>query len=1018
MSNRIRAFAQTTTYLGVVVISIIWGGIYLLDRQARERDYQAAMRQGSNLTRVLDQYITRVVEEADSALQTLRQSYQEDPKHFDIADWMVRTRSMTKLTLNFGIAGADGYIVQSSHGRLSKPVYVGDREHFVFHIASSTDQLYISAPVVGRITGRSTIEFSRRLSNPDGSFAGTVATSLNLEQLEAFFGSLDIGRHGVVSLVGFDGIVRARGGRNGDARRLVGVAVPDSPLFSHARQWPDGSYWNTPASSAKFDGISRLISYRVVSGLPLIAVVGLSRDGIFHEANVTLRNYGIAGTVLTLIVIIVVILGVRQRAHIAAATDDLKRSKESFERANHLLNTALENMAHGLCMFDRDQRLVVANDRYAQMYAISPDKTKPGTTLRAILEERVRAGMAPENGEEYVRTRLEEVTRRTAHYKENELRDGRVYAVSHQPMPDGGWVAIHQDITEHKTIERALVESTAALKASNARFAAALQNMSQGLCMIDSAQKILVANERYRQIYELPEYLVQPGTPLSQIIEFRAASGNCDGPVRPDSAPSQLNNPTDIERLGNGRVVMILRHAMADGGWLTTHEDITERWRNETRVSYLAHHDALTGLANRSALIEKIEDARARCRRWSENFNVLLIDLDRFKQVNDTFGHPAGDELLIDVAERLKSALRETDVLARLGGDEFAIVQSNPKGQGDAAETLATRIIALISEPFSIDGNVVSIGASIGIAMAPSHGEHANDLMKMADLALYQAKDLGRNRYAIFEPALGQAALDKHKLDSELRHALEHNEFEVHFQPIVDTKTLKMRGAEALIRWRHPTKGLIVPEHFIPSAEESGLILRIGEWVIQAACEEAAKWPSHLKVAVNLSAVQLHNPNILDFVMCALVESGLPPERLELEITETALIEYEAESLMLLRKLKNLGIPVVLDDFGTGYSSLSQLTMFPFDKIKIDKSFTRNMTTRADCAAIITAVLALARSLNIQTTAEGVETNDQLRILRAAGVSAVQGYLIQPPCPASELKFESSLDTKVVENAA
>jgi diguanylate cyclase (GGDEF)-like protein len=1018
MSKRIRAFAQTTTYLGVAVISIIWGGIYLLDRQARERDYQDAVRQGNNLTRVLDQYITRIVEESDGALFALRQSYQENPKYFDIAAWLGHTRPSTKLTLNYGIAGADGFVIQSSHGTLSKPVYIGDREHFKNHITNTADQLFISAPVVGRLSREPTIELTRRLNNPDGSFAGTVATSLNLGELEAFLGSLDIGQHGVVSLVGLDGVVRARGGRDHDARRLAGVTILDSPLFQQLHQRSEGSYWNTAASSAKFDGVSRLIAYRLISTLPLVAVVGLSRDSIYQETNYTLRTYIIAGAILTVIVLIVVILGARQKARISAATDDLKRSKDSFEHANHLLSTALENMAQGLCMFDCDQRLVVANDRYAQMYDISLEKMKPGSTLRAVLEERVKAGVAPEDGDEYIRTRLDEVASHTAYYRENRLRDGRVYAVSHQPMSDGGWVAIHQDITEHKAIERALVESTAALKVSNARFSAALQNMSQGLCMFDSAQKILVANERYRQIYELPEHLVQPGTPLGQIIEFRATSGNFEGPIPPDPATSQPNSPTDIEKLGNGRVILILRHAMADGGWLTTHEDITERWRNETRVSYLAHHDALTGLANRSALVEKIEDACARCRRWNEEFNILLIDLDRFKHVNDTFGHPAGDQLLIQVAERLKGTLRETDVLARLGGDEFAIVQSNHGAQTDAADILATRIVALLAEPFSVDGNVVSIGASIGIALAPSHGTHADDLLKMADLALYQAKDMGRNRYAIFEPALGQAAIEKHQLDNELRHALEHNEFEVYFQPIVDTKSLEIRSAEALIRWHHPKKGLIGPDQFIPFAEETGLILRIGELVIQAACEQAVKWPATMKVAVNLSAVQLHNANLLDYVMCALVESGLPPERLELEVTETALIEYEAESLLFLRKLKNLGITVVLDDFGTGYSSLSQLTMFPFDKIKIDKSFTRNMTTRADCAAIITAVLALARSLDIETTAEGVETDDQLRILRIAGVSTVQGYLIRPPCPASEFKLDSVFDLKVAEYAA
>jgi diguanylate cyclase (GGDEF)-like protein len=1018
MSMRVQAFAQTTTYLGVAVVSIIWGGIYWLDHQQRERDYQAAVRQGNNLTRVLDQYITRVVEESDAALQALRQDYQENPKPFDIAAWLVRSRSVTALTLNYGIAGADGYVIQSSRGAPSKPVYIGNRDHFKFHISDTVDQLFISAPLIGRISSEPTIAITRRMSNPDGSFAGVVATSLNLGQLEEFFGSLDIGPRGVVSLVGLDGVVRARGGRDHDASRLAGVAVSGSPLFQHLREEREGNYWNSATSSAKFDGVSRLISYRMISGLPLVALVGLGRDSIFQETDNTLRAYIIAGAILTAIVLIVLILGARQKARISAATNDLKSSKDSFERTNHLLNTALENMAHGLCMFDRDQRLVVANDRYAQMYAISPEKTKPGTTLRAILEERVETGTSPVNAEEYIRTRLQDVTSEAAYCKENQLRDGRVFAVNHQPMPDGGWVSIHEDISEHKAIERALVESTTAYKVSNARFAAALQNMSQGLCMIDSAQRILIANERYRQIYELPEHLVQPGTPLSRIVEFRAIGDNHDGMAAPDIVAAQLNNPTDIERLGNGRVVLILRHAMADGGWLTTHEDITERWRHETRVSYLAHHDALTGLANRPALVEKIEDACARCRGWNEQFGILLIDLDRFKQVNDTFGHPAGDDLLIQVAERLKGALRETDVLARLGGDEFAIVQSNPAAHADAAENLATRINTLISDSFSIDGNIVSIGASIGIALAPSHGTRADDLLKMADLALYQAKDMGRNRYAIFEPALGQAALDKHRLDSELRQALELGEFEVYFQPIVDTATLEIRGAEALIRWHHPTRGLIAPDHFIPFAEETGLILRIGEWVIQAACEQAMQWPSFMNVAVNLSAVQLHSANLLDYVMCALVETGLPPERLELEVTETALIEYEAESLQLLRKLKNLGTTVVLDDFGTGYSSLSQLTMFPFDKIKIEKSFTRNITTRADCAAIITAVLALAHSLNIQTTAEGVETIDHLRILRAAGVSSVQGYLIQPPCPASELKFDSFLDAKVIENAA
>ncbi len=759
------------------------------------------------------------------------------------------------------------------------------------------------------------------------------------------------------------------------------------------------------------------MSYRSVAGFPLLALVGMPKDEIFRQADGTLRHYIVIGAVLTAIVLIVMALGIGERARVLSTNAELQCSKRSLEQSNHLLGAALANMSHGLSMFDRNLRLVMCNDRYGEMYGLSPDLRTPGTPLRAILESRT-ANMSPQEAEDFVRDRLENVVSGNTRSVENRLPDRRIVAVSFQSMADGGWVAIHNDITEYKNIERALVESTEALKQSNARFTAALQNMSQGLCMFDAKHRILVANERYRQIYNLPEELVKPGTRLEQIVAHRAENGNFNGPDPAEYVAGQFRNSTDIEKLGNGRVVMILRHAMADGCWLTTHEDITERWRTETRVAYLAHHDALTGLANRASLVEKIEDACSRYRWRGEEFNVLMVDLDRFKQVNDTYGHPSGDELLKQVAERLKGALKETDVLARLGGDEFAIIQSDDSQEPDAAGALAARIIALLAEPFSVDGIDVGIGASIGIALSPEHGTHADDLLKKADLALYHAKSSGRNRYAIFEAALGRAAVEKHTLENEMRRALVRKEFEVLYQPIVDTRSLRLRSAECLIRWRHPERGLISPDQFIPLAEESGTILQIGEWVLETACKEAVKWPPSVKVAVNLSAVQLRSANFLDYVMCVLVETGLPPERLELEVTETALIDQGADCIALLRKIKNLGITVALDDFGTGYSSLNQLTMFPFDKIKIDKSFTRNMTSRTDCAAIVSAVLALSHSMNIETTAEGVETEDQLRVLRMAGVSTVQGYLIQRPCAASDLNFDAYQIRGAVEDAA
>ncbi len=447
-------------------------------------------------------------------------------------------------------------------------------------------------------------------------------------------------------------------------------------------------------------------------------------------------------------------------------------------------------------------------------------------------------------------------------------------------------------------------------------------------------------------------------------------------------------------------------------------DDVTERKKAEQRIAFLAHHDALTGLANRAALTQKIEEAAARQRRRDEPFTVLLLDLDRFKQVNDTLGHPAGDTLLTEVATRLKSLLRETDALARLGGDEFAIIQAGETNQQEAARSLADRVIAILGKPFRIAGNDVSIGTSIGIALAPEHENGPDHLLKMADLALYRAKSAGRNGYCFFDPEMSEIASARQEIENDLRRAVMQNELELHYQPIVDSRTRKICSVEALVRWRRPTKGLLYPDLFIPLAEETGLITQIGDWVLRTACAEAVTWPAEIKVAVNLSLVQFRKTNLPDVVMRALVDSGLRPERLELEITETALIESAAECLPALRQYKNLGITIVLDDFGTGYSSLSQLAMFPFDKIKIDKSFTQNLTKRSECAAIISATLTLAQTLDIATTAEGVETVDQCRLLRLAGVTSLQGYLFKRPGPASELDFDSVYGGFTIENAA
>jgi diguanylate cyclase (GGDEF)-like protein/PAS domain S-box-containing protein len=1018
MAKWLQAFRQTTTYLGLAVIAIIWCGIYLLSSEQHKSAYQDAVRQGSNLARVLEEYVERVVQESDSALQDLRRSYVEDPQHFDIADWAARTQPYANLTVHFGISGPDGMVKLSSLGPVQTPVYVGNRRSFTFQRDSKVDRLVIGDPMIGKLTKKLTVDLTRRIVEPDGSFGGTVVSSLDVAELENFFSSLDLGKSGIVTLVNSDGIILARGGTDPSARRFVGVDNSRSPLWTHLAHSAAGSYWNTRVSSAAFDSISRLMSYRALSNIPVIAVVGLARQDIFRHADATLRKYIAVGTLLTLMVLIVMIVGARRQAITLSAEAELRRSKQSSEHTNLLLKAALQNMAHGFCLFDGDMRLVICNEQYAQMYGLRPEQTEPGTTLRSILEARVAAGHASRDPVDYICDRLDRAARAGSHYAENVLSDGRIYAVNHQRMPDGGWVATHIDITEQRHAERQLDETKQFLDSI-------IENVPVAIVVKDAkTRKYLLVNRAFETMLGIPRSAVL-GRTVFDIHKAKDAQTIDD---------ADIESMADLDRVAYREIEvdtalsgprmqathrLVIKNSEGEPKCLiAVIEDATERKKAEQRIAFLAHHDALTGLANRAALIQKIEEAAARLRRRHEPFSVLLLDLDRFKEVNDTLGHPAGDTLLTEVATRLKSLLRETDVLARLGGDEFAVIQAGETDQREAAKALAERILDVLGEPFIIEGGDINIGTSIGIALAPEHETGSDELLKMADLALYRTKSAGRNGYCFFDPEMSEVASARQEIESDLRRAIAQDELVLHYQPILDAKTRRICSVEALVRWQHPTKGLLFPDLFIPLAEETGLIAQIGEWVLRKACADAAAWPADVRVAVNLSLVQFRKTKLADVVMRALHDSGLRPERLELEITETALIESAAECLPALRQFKNLGITIVLDDFGTGYSSLSQLAMFPFDRIKIDKSFTQNLTKRSECAAIISATLTLAQSLDIATTAEGVETADQYRLLRLAGVTSVQGYLFKRPGPASEIDFDAVYGAVTLGNAA
>jgi diguanylate cyclase (GGDEF)-like protein len=542
---------------------------------------------------------------------------------------------------------------------------------------------------------------------------------------------------------------------------------------------------------------------------------------------------------------------------------------------------------------------------------------------------------------------------------------------------------------------------------SNDHLHAALEGMPQGLSMVDDNLRLIVCNATYAEMYDLPVDLTQPGTPLRAILDYRARHGaaSIDSNDFVEERLTLAAQPTTTaleEQLQDGRIVSLIRAPLKTGGSITIHMDVTEKRNSEKKIAFLAHHDALTGLANRVQLREHIEKT-IRDMEEGRSAAVLCLDLDNFKTVNDTLGHSVGDTLLCAVATRLQALLRDQDLVSRTGGDEFAIVQFGAEPAMQTAAALAAQIVETLGAPFEIGDHTVVIGASVGIAIAPDDGSDPDQLLKNADMALYRAKGAGRAQFHFFETEMDVRAQARRLLELDLRKAVAADEFELFYQPIVNLAENRITGFEALLRWNHPTRGRIPPNDFIPLAEETGLIVPIGEWVVRRACKDANLWPSDLNVAVNVSPVQFRNKSLAMTVTSAVASAGLLPSRLELEITETVLMHDTRDTMATLHQLQVLGVRISMDDFGTGYSSLSYLRSFPFDKIKIDQSFVRDLIDKPDAIGIIRAIASLGRSMGVTTTAEGVETQEQLDQMREEGCTEVQGYFYSRPVPVGEI---------------
>jgi diguanylate cyclase (GGDEF)-like protein len=550
------------------------------------------------------------------------------------------------------------------------------------------------------------------------------------------------------------------------------------------------------------------------------------------------------------------------------------------------------------------------------------------------------------------------------------------------------------------------------LEQLNGWFEIALDNMARGLSMFDAQQRLIVCNKIYRQIYRLPDDLAQPGTPLAEIVRFHVKRET--GSERPEDIEKQRkwidHHVAELARgktfsyaqqLKDGRTILVTNQPLAGGGWVDLQEDITEKQRAERKIGWLARHDALTEIANRFHFREQLENALNDLQA-NHGFAIHWLDLDKFKDVNDTFGHPVGDMLLKSVARRLRETVRRPDVIGRLGGDEFAILQRHARRKGDA-ERLATRLLRAVSEPHLVAGHTLQVDASIGVAHAPEHGHTVDELLKNVDIALYKAKSHGGKCFACFEPGEDEKIKERHQLEVDLRFALARHQLALHYQPIINVKANEVTSFEALMRWHHPEQGLISPCDFIPIAEQTGLIVPMGEWALLRACTDAATWPEPIKVTVNLSPIQFQHGDLVGATLRALDQSGLAPERLELEITESVLLCDAPETHAILEALHKIGVRIALDDFGTAFASLSYLQSFPFDKIKIDRSFVREVPDRSDCLAIIQAVTTLARNLRMGTVAEGIETREHLTTVSGAGCDEVQGFYFSRPVPANEV---------------
>ena len=735
----------------------------------------------------------------------------------------------------------------------------------------------------------------------------------------------------------------------------------------------------------------------MVGRFPVVAVATTAVSAALADWSAQTRLMIAAAVLAALVIAFVLFLMIRQ------VTRQNQESQQRLALQKQHLDTALNNMTQGLVLYDASAHVILCNRRYIDMYGLSTDIVKPGCHFRDLIQHRQDTGSYDGDVDEFCSA----IMRNVAQGKVTDMTmesGGRSYLIVNQPLPQGGWVATIEDISERRNLEQERDRNYAFLRQI-------IDHIPTQITVKDARdRRYLLVNRVAEAQFGLPRDVIIGKTahdlfPMAAadfiLADDDKALQSTDGLFRDEHA-DLWESKASGKRFITSRRIGIPDQAGQTRYIINVVHDVTERRRADERIAHLAHYDALTDLPNRVLFREQIERELQRTSE-GEQFALLYIDIDEFKGINDSLGHHVGDELLKAVAGRIRSCIGESDLIARLGGDEFAVIQTGVRNVRDVVE-FVTRIHESIRQPYQCLGHQLSTDASIGIALAPRDGTGLDQLIKNADLAMYGAKAGGRRTHRFFEPAMDARAKARLAMEQDLRQALMDGGFEIHYQPQVDLRRDEVTGCEALLRWRHPQRGMISPAEFIPVAEDTGLIVELGEWVLRTACAEAATWPDHIRVAVNVSPVQLKCPTLALKITSALATSGLRASRLEIEITEAVLIRDDETALTILHQLRDIGVRIALDDFGTGYSSLSYLKRFPFDKIKIDSCFIGDIAEIDGSSAIVQAVVNIAASRNMTTTAEGVETPEQKQLLRALGCTEMQGYLFSAAKPGPEVR--------------